>query len=523
MNMIALSILGLSFSLLGKPVVEERTGPPNFIIIYVDDLGWADTSVPMMQSDPLSGSDFHLTPHLDQLAARGMTFSNGYAPAPTCTPSRTSIQFGKTPGRLKYTFVNDVLATQNGLDWADELSLADVVKAADTNYITAHFGKGMGQNRMEEIGYDVHDEFDTGPNGNAHGDYADTKNKIPNPPEDPKRIYSLRDRSVDFVEEHAGKRPFFLMVSHYAVHVTHAASTNVIDKYFNLPRGRYSKDGDYVDPYSPGRLMYAAMIDEVDATMGEVIAAVEQAGELDNTYIIYTSDNGGGGPNPNGPLEGGKARLYEGGLRVPWVIAGPGVLPGVQCDEPIAQWDLLPSLHDLSGSEAPLPDDLDGGSLRPLLEYGNTGRVQRPVEGFVFHYPCYFAPPLSVIRLGDYKYMKHLNTGEFRLFNLQSDYAEEHDLAASMPEKVSELDAALTAYLDAIDAEDVQDVYQARFAQLDQHEAGKVSTYENAVSQLDPVEDADEIAQLDAQLAADLARFEQSRQDCTNWMNSVEW
>ena len=105
---------------------------PNFIIIYVDDLGWADTSVRMMDSEPDSVSDFYQTPHLEKLAARGMRFSNAYAPAPTCTPSRKSIQFGKTPGRLKYSFVHDVLALKKKLEWKNETSMADVLKAAKT-------------------------------------------------------------------------------------------------------------------------------------------------------------------------------------------------------------------------------------------------------------------------------------------------------------------------------------------------------------------------------------------------------
>ena len=145
---------------------------PNFIIVYVDDLGWADTSVRMMEGDPDSASDFHQTPHLQALARRGMKFSNAYSPAPTCTPSRKSIQFGKTPGRLQYTFVHDVLALQRKLKWAGETSLADVVKSADSNYITAHFGKGMGGEQMETIGYDVTDEVDgKADNGNFHGEY----------------------------------------------------------------------------------------------------------------------------------------------------------------------------------------------------------------------------------------------------------------------------------------------------------------------------------------------------------------
>ena len=126
---------------------------PNFIIVYIDDLGWADTSVRMMDSDPESASDFNQTPQLARLAQRGMKFSNAYAPAPTCTPSRKSIQFGKTPGQLGYTFIHDLLSLQRKLQWKDEASLADVLKAADEQYVTAHFGKGMGNERMETIGY----------------------------------------------------------------------------------------------------------------------------------------------------------------------------------------------------------------------------------------------------------------------------------------------------------------------------------------------------------------------------------
>jgi arylsulfatase A-like enzyme len=510
--------------------ITQAADSPNFIIVYVDDLGWADTSVAMMDSEPDSKSDFYQTPNLEKLAARGMKFSNGYAPAPTCTPSRKSIQFGKTPGRLKYSFVHDVLAIKRGLTWEDEVSLADVVKASGKNYITAHFGKGMGGDRMETIGYDITDEFDTGGNGNFHGDYRDLKSKMPLPADDPKRIYSLEKRSLAFLEENAGQRPFFLMVSHYAVHVGHAASAEVIDKYRKLPRGKYCKDQDYLDPSemsegfknSSWRLQYAAMIDEIDTSMGKMVDLLEKRGQLENTYIIYTSDNGGGLP-PNGPLRGNKAQLFEGGLRVPWVIAGPGVKADTQCDVPVVQWDLMPTLHDLSGSKMPLPKDLDGGSLRDVLKRGNKGKVDRPVEGLVFHYPCYFAPPITQIYLGDYKYMKHLLTGEVKLFNLKNDYAEEHNLAGSMPKKVAEMDKALTAYLEEIDAEDVQEIYQARSEGLDRSLSNSTANYQRKISSLDPVADADKIANLKQGLEEDKERAAKNRQQLKDNMKGTHW
>ena len=141
--------------------------------MYMDDLGWADTSVPMMDGEPMSKSDFYKTPQLERLAESGVRFTSGYCPTPTCTGSRISIQFGMTSARLQYRNVYDVLAKkqrgENG--WDEEVSMAAVLKAANKNYITAHFGKGMNVRRMDHAGYDVTDEYDPAPNGNAHGSY----------------------------------------------------------------------------------------------------------------------------------------------------------------------------------------------------------------------------------------------------------------------------------------------------------------------------------------------------------------
>jgi len=506
--------------LISASLPSQAAKRPNFIIIYVDDLGWADTSVRMMDSDAESASDFHQTPHLEQLARRGVKFSCAYAPSPTCTPSRKSIQFGKTPARLKYTFVHDVLALQRKLKWKDETSLADVVKAADPDYITAHFGKGMGGEQMNTIGYDVTDEIDgNAPNGNYHGEFISLKQRVPLPPGNPKRMSSLRNSSVDFLNQHSGQRPFFMMVSHYAVHVPHAARLDLIEKYRQLPRGKYCQDDDYLPTAkippakknSSWRLQYAAMLEEVDEGLGAIVAALKKSGQLENTFIIFTSDNGGG-LNPNGTLRGGKANLYEGGLRVPFVVAGPGVQSGVQCDIPIAQWDLLPTLHDYAGNDDPLPDGLDGSSLRDVFERGNEGQIAHRVKGFVFHYPCFFAPPLSVIRLGDYKLMEHLLTGQQKLFNVVTDYREQHNLIDTNTSKATELKAALSQYLKSIAAEDVQDVYQARFAELDRFEAQARSVHAKAIQRA--AGDPTLIEEAHQKLANDLARFAKNRREC---------
>ena len=493
---------------------------PNIVIVYVDDLGWADTSVAMMISDPESKSDFNQTPYLEKLAARGIVFSNAYAPAPTCTPSRKSIQFGKTPGRLWYTFVHDVLALQKKLSWTDEVSMADVVKAADGNYITAHFGKGMSGDRMETIGYDITDEIDgNATNDNYHGEYISIKDRQPLPDDNPKRMATLQKSSVEFIEKYGGKRPFFMMVSHYAVHVPHAARADLIEKYRKLPRGKYLDDEDYLPEdqisqsrkISHWRLQYAAMLEEVDQGLGAIMEALAKTGQTDNTLVIFTSDNGGG-LNPNGTLRGGKANLYEGGLRVPFVVAGPGVREGVQCDVAINQWDLLPTLHDYVESEKELPNDLDGGSLRPVFEFGNDAKVERPVEGFVYHYPCYFAPPLTVIRLGDYKLMEHHLTGEKKLFNVATDYYEQQNLIKDLPGKAAELKQVMDRYLEEIDAEDVQDVYKARFAELDRFERGAIEQHKKRIEKARG--DKQLIEEADQWLQEQLERFERNRKEC---------
>ena len=493
---------------------------PNIVIVYVDDLGWADTSVAMMISDPESKSDFNQTPYLEKLAARGIVFSNAYAPAPTCTPSRKSIQFGKTHGRLGYTFVHDVLALQKKLSWTDEVSMADVVKAADGNYITAHFGKGMSGDRMETIGYDITDEIDgNATNDNFHGEYISIKDRQPLPDDNPKRMATLQKSSVEFIEKYGGKRPFFMMVSHYAVHVPHAARADLIEKYRKLPRGKYLDDEDYLPEdqisqsrkISHWRLQYAAMLEEVDQGLGAIMEALAKTGQTDNTLVIFTSDNGGG-LNPNGTLRGGKANLYEGGLRVPFVVAGPGVREGVQCDVAINQWDLLPTLHDYVESEKELPNDLDGGSLRPVFEFGNDAKVERPVEGFVYHYPCYFAPPLTVIRLGDYKLMEHHLTGEKKLFNVATDYYEQQNLIKDLPGKAAELKQVMDRYLEEIDAEDVQDVYKARFAELDRFERGAIEQHKKRIEKARG--DKQLIEEADQWLQEQLERFERNRKEC---------
>ncbi len=437
-------------------------GKPNILLVLTDDQGWTDTSVRMMAGRADSKSDFYRTPALERLARQGMVFSSAYAPAPTCTPTRGSIQFGKTPARLRQTVVHDVLAKVRGIDCRNEVSIAQMVKAADPRYVTAHFGKwGFPPRSPEHAGYD---ETDGGTN-NAHGDWLSKQAGQALPADDPKRIFSLTRRASAFMARcAAARRPFFLQVSHYAVHVQHSARKQTIAGCRARPRGGKCTPGDYADP-PPARnawgLLYAAMVEDLDAGLGMLLDKLDELGIAKSTYVIYTSDNGGGFRG-NAPLKGGKAGLWEGGIRVPTVVRGPGVRAGARCDVPIAGWDFFATVSDLVGNTRPLPDGLDGGSLRPLFEKGSAGKVRRGTEGLIFHFPWYGNVPMSAIRLGDYKLIKNLNTGEVRLFRLADDIGESNDLSKSMPAKAAELHKKLADYLRAVDAESIEDMRAAR-------------------------------------------------------------
>lgn len=433
--------------------LTQAASQPNIIFFFTDDQGWADTSVRMMKDRSDSRSTFFRTPALEKMAQEGMIFSNAYAAAPTCTPSRAGLQFGKTPARLRQTVVHDRLAFDRGIDCKDQMSIPEMIKAADPQYVTAHFGKwGFHPRCPEHAGYDQRD----GNTNNGEGDYSSVQDRTPLPPEDPKRIFSITRRATEFMEEQvAAGRPFFLQLSHYAVHVDHSALPETVERYGELPRPG--------DRRYQGRsaAVYAAMIENLDTALRMILTKLEQLGIKENTYVIFTSDNGGGFIR-NGPLKGGKGSAWEGGIRVPTVVSGPGVLRGTYCDVPVTGWDLMPTVNEIVGGKS-LPAEYDGGSLLDLFRRGNAGRVRRGTRELVFHYPWYGnLPPMSVIRDGDYKLVMSLNDGEYRLYHLAEDIGEQNDLKAELPHKARQLHRRLLQYLKDVDAEDVEEMRQAR-------------------------------------------------------------
>ena len=441
---------------------------PNIIFILTDDQGWADLNSPMDPAVPEGACSYFHTPNMDRLAREGMRFSSGYSSAPLCTPTRRSIQFGMTPARQRGTeFVSDSFAPKG------HLSIPQALKRANPSYRCAHFGKWgevmSGKSYMDKnpaanpgaLGYDESDGLTGNGTGTCYHNIHDKanahRNHVCESDADPKLTFSVTGRAISFMERQASeKRPFYLQVSYYAIHTAYQARQATLDKY----AGKGEPPRQVLAGVAP-------MLDDLDDGVGQLLAAIDKLGIGENTYVFFSSDNGGepgkmsaerrSQPARNHPLRMTKQYLYEGGIRVPFMVRGPGVKAGAICREPVAQYDLLPTFYELAGGREPLPAEIDGGSLLPLLEYPASGTVKRLMTGLVFHRPLLKAQPHSAFRAGDFKlvitWSGPWQVAKRELFDLAKDIGEQQNLAETMPAKADEMSAALIAYLKSINAE----------------------------------------------------------------------
>jgi arylsulfatase A-like enzyme len=416
--------------------------PPSFVFILADDLGWTGLSVVSDERLPESKSDYYMTPNVGTLAGDGMRFSNAYAPAAMCTPTRASLLTGKSPAQLHMTTPGPAGRPVesrrlvpprhvSSLPTA-ETTIAEVLR--QRTYATAHFGKWhLSGGGPGAHGFDRHDGETA--NGGP-GDYGDP---------DPKNIFGVTNRAMGFMEDSvAAGRPFYVQLSHYAVHGPTRTLRSSEEIFGALPPGR--RHGDAA---------YAGMTSDLDASLGMLLKKIERLGIAGNTYVIFMSDNGAGGrPGSleNTPLAGGKATLYEGGIRVPLIVRGPGVRAGSSCHESVIGYDLFPTLCEFAGVRRALPAGVEGTSLVPLLTgSGGSGAFTRAHEELVFHSPHYGQgprqQPQSAIRVGSYKLVRNYETGADQLFDLARDIGEKTDLASRMPDKRKDLAARLDACL----------------------------------------------------------------------------
>lgn len=416
--------------------LASTTERPNIVFILSDDQDWAGLSVQMHPDVPNSKSDFYRTPNLEKFAAQGMRFSAAYAPSPVCSPTRISLMTGRSPAALRWTKAapaetgHRLIEAENRKSIRPgEVTVAEVLKAA--GYATAHFGKWhLGGGGPESHGFEVSD----GDTGNRDADrFVD-----PNPVD----IFGMNERATAFMERQVkAGRPFYLQMSYYALH---------------LPENALKATRAFYDQQTPGRMhrdpARAAITTDLDTGVGRLLADIDRLELTGKTYVIYMSDNGAGGGGGVRPLRAGKGGVWEGGIRVPLIIRGPGIAPNSWSHQRVVGYDFFPTFCRLAGAKAPLPADLEGGDSTPLLG-GATTPVKRSHEELVFHFPHYQGDtPHSAILLGQYKLLEFYETGERQLFDLGADLGEQHDLAKSKPQMVDDLAKRLHDYLASVGA-----------------------------------------------------------------------
>ena len=429
-RLLILSILFFTFQILQS---QDDITNPNFIFILADDQGWNGTSVKMIKDNELSKSDFYETPNIERIASKGIIFSNAYASAPVCAPSRYSIQFGQTPARLQMIRVG---MNTDHINHETELSIPKQLKLINPKYKTAHFGKWGMDSNPETFGYDQSD----GPTRNKDGVFNYNSDKLQwsnNKSDDPKKIFSMTKKAIDFIEKNKKENtPFYLQISHYAIHSDIYAREMTYEK-FNI-----KKPGENHD-----NIGLASMTFDLDESVGIILDKLNELGINENTYIIYSSDNGSVPiikprkfykKSYNFPLKRGKWDATEGGIRVPFIISGPKINLNTYSTTPISFSDLLPTIIDLAGGGKIKEKILDGGSFKNVL-LQDSKKVKRNTKGLIFHVPYENKIALerahSVIIIDTLKLIKFFDNNEIKLFDIKNDINEDFDLSKSKLKK----------------------------------------------------------------------------------------
>jgi arylsulfatase A-like enzyme len=454
---------------------------PNIVLIFVDD--WAWNGSPVRMNDDMINSAMPLIrmPNLQTLANNGMKFTNAYAGAPQCSPSRVALQTGQSSPRNGFTvFMND-----RGSDYYDPnpnyalfpviACVSDMYIDADAvtipealnplGYACAHFGKWHMRGDPGEEGYIAHDGATTNSEGNQ---------QIPG---DPKLMYSLSERSVQFMQEQAGAgQPFYLQISHWAMHEGRECLDETRKKYQRMPeiQAYYREVGETAETINDRQdpAVRIGMGDNLDDCIGSVIQAVKDLGIENNTYILLTIDNGYREPYYPliQPLHGGKWWLWQGGLRVPMIVTGPGIPAGSVSETYVVNYDFLPTFVEWAGGDPDALEDIDGKSLAGILR-GEKPEWDLENRNLYFHYPHYRTsmPHSTMISAGRWKVMHFYEAPDIpMLFNLNNDRGEFRNVAPMYPIKHDMLYREMMSYLNQVGARIPKDnpdydpaVYQA--------------------------------------------------------------
>jgi arylsulfatase A len=441
-----------ALGLLAMSAHQAAAKPTNIVLILADDLGWVDVGC--------YGSTVYRTPNIDRLASQGMRFTDAYANAGLCSPSRAAILTGKHPARLHITdwIPGHPELPANPLkipEWRKYLPLSEEVlpePLGAAGYTSANVGKW----HLGNIGTPVEHGFDVNVAGGVRGSppgyfwpYGQGNAGYPGLRATGARGEYITDRltteAIAFMREHR-EGPFFLYLPHHAVHVPLQAKPEKIEENAKRLKG--------TDVHTT----YAAMIESLDESVGAVVQALDELGVENETLLVFTSDNGGFWPDAtsNAPLRAGKVYPYEGGIRVPFIARFPGVIEaGSVCNVPVVGADLFPTFLEVAGAKRDdaSTEPLYGKSIIPLLK--QSGGIER--DALHWHYPHYWhgrrVQPHGIVRTGDWKLIEFYEDMRVELYNLADDLGEKNDLAKSNPEKAGQLREMLHKFRNEVGAQ----------------------------------------------------------------------
>ena len=435
---------------------EKNLNSPNIVLINIDDMGWNDVS--------FMGSEYYETPNIDYLANQGLVFTQGYSASANCAPSRASIHTGKWTTRHQiYTVANSdrgqasdrkLIPIENTIVLNKKFNTISQ-KLKQKGYTTCHSGKWHLSNDPLEYGFDIN--IAGGPNGapgSYYPPYSNKNNQVIIEKSENKYLTDLiMEKTLLFLDN--VNAPFFLNYSPYAVHTPIQPVDSLIYKYENKPSYKGQKNPKY-----------ATMVENLDRNIGLLVDKLKKRKLFDNTFVIFTSDNGGyyGKITKQKPLRAGKGSYYEGGIRVPFFFMWKNkISPGKNIQTPISHLDIFPTLMHLTGDDI-IKNNLDGYSLLPLL----TQNKVIEERSFFWHFPIYLqgydikdnenrdslfrTRPGSLIRKGDWKMHYYFEDHGIELYNLKYDISERNNLAQIQIDKREELKDELKAWWEKTDA-----------------------------------------------------------------------
>lgn len=437
---------------------DQESEKPNIIFILIDDMSVADLGC--------YGNDFHETPNIDSLAKKGVKFTNAYAASPVCSPTRASILTGKYPVTVgitdwitgKPSWENEpLIAPEFAFELADEeTTIAEKLKQND--YQTASFGKWhLGG----EESLPTHHGFDTNVAGNEAGlppsyfyPYTEGDFVLPDLHKNGEPGEFLTDRltseAMNWIKENPEK-PFFLYLSYFTVHIWLETKPELKEKY-----QQKQAEGDFKSYTNP---VYAGMIETLDKNVGYIIDELEALNILENTLIIFYSDNGGlhkdesenTPATDNGIYREGKGHLYEGGIREPLIFYWKNKLQkGVISDAIVTSTDFYPTILDFCGVDYSATET-EGISFYSHLKH-DSATARRNIYWHYPHYSYQLGKPGGAVRAGDFKLIQFYEDSSIELYNLAEDPGETKNIAEENPEKTAQLQNALKNWLKDVNA-----------------------------------------------------------------------